>query len=67
LFGFCFFSSSSIRLCLLPHSSLISHCLGDQHDYKELLSEANDVEVKRTVCKTELDALHQAANVLLLE
>lgn len=40
---------------------------GDQHDYSDLLSEANDVEMKRRVCKAELDALHSAAHVLLLE
>lgn len=40
---------------------------GDQHDYTDLLSEANDVELKRHVCKAELDALHAAANVLLVE
>lgn len=44
-----------------------SHCVGDQHDYTDLLSEANDVELKRHVCKAELDALHAAANVLLVE
>jgi hypothetical protein len=41
--------------------------LGDQYNYSDLLSEANDVELKRRICKAELDALHSAANVLLLE
>lgn len=40
------------------------HFRGDQFDYADLLSEAGDVEMKRRVCKQELEALHKASQVI---
>jgi len=43
---------------------LIRKLYHEQKDYKNLLSEADDIEIKRRVCKDELDALTKAAKVL---
>eukprot|EP01126_Amoeba_proteus_P047743 TRINITY_DN5474_c0_g1_i4.p2 TRINITY_DN5474_c0_g1~~TRINITY_DN5474_c0_g1_i4.p2 ORF type:complete len:197 (-),score=59.61 TRINITY_DN5474_c0_g1_i4:153-743(-) len=37
---------------------------GDGGDYSELLSESEDIEIKRAMCKKELEALHESIRIL---